>query len=135
MSDNISGKVFVGRKEELEKIQQAIEAPGFQIVNIQGEGGIGKTSLLTAVLEGHRDRQDLYVTEILDFFSTTTHTRGGFLAMLIDEFPDGAFEDYREEREKHDVVRLAGMPGRGCLAQAGGSRIRYRMWTVRLVLS
>lgn len=106
---DITWETFVNRDEELARIGGAIEADGFQIVNIQGEGGIGKTSLLRKVSRDYSKRSDLSVTSILDFFSTTTHTRGGFLAMLVDEFP-GAFQQYREERNEFDILRLAGVP-------------------------
>ncbi len=42
----ITREIFIGRKTELDIIEKAIDAPGFQIISIQGEGGIGKTSLL-----------------------------------------------------------------------------------------
>jgi tetratricopeptide (TPR) repeat protein len=114
MSNNdyrITKETFVGRKEELRKIQEAIKAPGLQIVSIQGEGGIGKTSLLSKVMKDYKERRGFYVTGILDFFSTATHTPDGFLGVLIEEFPPEAFKSYRAEREKYDIVRLAGMPG------------------------
>jgi hypothetical protein len=108
----ITGDTFVGRAEELEMIRVAIEADGFQIVSIQGEGGIGTTSLLARVGKIYSERADLRVTDILDFFDTASHTRGGFQAMLIAPFATEVFGDYRRAREDYDTVRLVGMPGR-----------------------
>lgn len=111
MEKEITRETFVGREQELEQIRQDIEEAGFRVISVQGEGGIGKTSLLNQIYKAYHPRDTVHVTPILDFFSTTTHTPDGFLELLVEEFPPAAFTDYREQKEQYDIVRLAGMPG------------------------
>ena len=111
----------INREDLLEAIRQAIHGEGTHIFYIRGDGGIGKTYLLRAVLRrcqpgGPWYREPLLVPppeNLVDLYHTVHHTREGLAHALRHSLPapDGAFARFDEaygrwEQEKYD---LAGM--------------------------
>ena len=49
---------FTGRESELEFLNQLLHIPGQHIFNLHGMGGIGKSTLVRAYIQAHRDEYD-----------------------------------------------------------------------------
>ncbi len=85
----LTSKDFIGRDELMDIIHRAVKASGqkLRIVNIQGEGGVGKTSVLkeTGRRYDNYENPGLLVTGLIDFFDISTRTRRGFMLRLFDE--------------------------------------------------
>jgi tetratricopeptide (TPR) repeat protein len=137
----ITSDVFVGREEELAIIREAIFAPGINVINIQGEGGIGKTKLLSKIQKEYKDvkkedkdEQRFYISNILDFFQTATQTPNGFQEMLRNQenFPHEAFEHWRKEWDDYNLYRLVGMPGNKVQEQRAKAEQAFRTDFVNL---
>ncbi len=111
----ITREAFVGREAEMAVIDKAISDEGhLRIVNIQGAGGIGKTSILREVQKRYHGRDGPLVTEIIDFFDISTHTWQGFLEEVVNELSKKngePFKDYRKVRDRADEIELAGITG------------------------
>ena len=111
----ITREAFVGRDAEMSIIDSAISDKGhLRVVNIQGAGGIGKTSILCEVQRHYGEQYGLLVTEIIDFFDIATHTPRGFLDEVVRELSvegEGLFEEYRKARDRADEIELAGITG------------------------
>ena len=111
----------IGRQDILGKIHQAIKRKGPQVFYLLGQGGIGKTCLLRAVLRrcqpgGEWYRKGLVAASpelLVDLYHTTTHTREGLALALRQSLSgaEGAFQQfdaaYAEWEEKK--FNLAGM--------------------------
>lgn len=111
----------INREDLLEEIQQAIAGEGTRVFYIRGEGGMGKTCLLRAVLRrcqsgGPWYREGLIAPapeNLVDLYHTVHHTREGLAYGLRHSLPapDGAFANFDRayeawEEKKYD---LAGM--------------------------
>ncbi len=111
----ITREAFVGRDAEMAIIARAIsDEEHLRVVNIQGAGGIGKTSILREVQRRYHGRDRLLVTGIIDFSDISTHTSRGFLEKVVEELSvedEGLFEEYRKARDRADEIELAGITG------------------------
>lgn len=111
-SPEITRDQFVGRHNEIEVIGKAIQSDkNLQVVNIQGVGGIGKTSILRQIRLLFSNDRNLVVSDIIDFFDISTNTPQGFLDELVQRLPpseESYFEAYKIAREKADELELAG---------------------------
>ncbi|QTA83762.1 AAA family ATPase domain-containing protein, tetratricopeptide repeat-containing protein [Desulfonema limicola] len=110
---------FVGREKEMQVIEKAINSDlsdknYFRIVNIQGQGGIGKTSILREVKERLKDNNNILTTSIIDFFDIATNTKIGFLDELNSLLPiktTAQFKEYRKAKANFYEVEAAGITG------------------------
>lgn len=102
---DITSSDFVGRKRIRETIDKAInDHENLSIVNIQGDGGIGKTSVLRWVEKqyGEKDKPRdsefsefsdktglLLVTSTIDFFDPAVRDKRGFFETIYQELKQG----------------------------------------------
>ena len=111
----------VNRDALLEEIRQAIHGEGTRVFYIRGDGGMGKTCLLRAVLRrcqrgGLWHRENLIApseTSLVDLYHTVHHTQEGLAHALRHSLPapDGAFSRFDEAYDKWEKGKynLAGM--------------------------
>lgn len=115
ITPEIKREEFVDREKELAIIEKAISDTGnLRIVNINGDGGIGKTSILREIKELYHEDTNLLVSEIIDFFDIATNTYRGFLNEVVRKLPEHCkrqFEDYEKSRDKADEIEHAGITG------------------------
>ncbi|MCP4346188.1 MAG: ATP-binding protein [Desulfobacterales bacterium] len=110
---DITRKVFVGRSEEMGQIHQAISDKGtLKVVNIQGAGGMGKTSILREVQKRFAGQDDLILTELIDFYDIAINTQRGFMDEVFKQLKAGnIFNAYVKARDKANEIELAGITG------------------------
>ncbi|MCP4349890.1 MAG: ATP-binding protein [Desulfobacterales bacterium] len=112
----ISREDFVGRNKEIKIIDDAISDKGqLRIVNIHGIGGIGKTSILREIQKRYSGKEDLLVTQLVDFFDIAASTSRGFLEKITSEIApehNDIFETYRDDRDRADEIVFAGITGK-----------------------
>jgi tetratricopeptide (TPR) repeat protein len=94
----------VGRGIELSKIYRALRRDRSQVIFITGEGGIGKTFLLRAVLgqirKGSWDLGSVRVSsDLIDFYDTSIHALEGLTRAIRDTLGGEGFETYTETLE------------------------------------
>ena len=91
----------IGRKEEKNKITQAIRADGEQILFLEGMAGIGKTSLLEFA-EKIAKKYQVVCLPIIDFYDTEMHAHPALEAAILSTLdPEkGNFAEYWEYREQ-----------------------------------
>jgi tetratricopeptide (TPR) repeat protein len=114
LNPEISRSTFVGRDKEMAQIKAAISTPGLHIVNINGPGGIGKTSILNQIQRDYKDNTEIQISEIIDFFDIAANTPQGFMEHLISALPDDSeqyFEPYRKAQNRVDQIESAGITG------------------------
>jgi hypothetical protein len=111
----------INREDLLEAIRQAIHGEGTHIFYIRGDGGIGKTCLLRAVLRrcqpgGPWYRERLLAPppeKLVDLYHTIHHTREGLAHALRHSLPapDGDFARFDEAYDQWEQGKwaLAGM--------------------------
>lgn len=93
---------WVGRKEELKRLQTLLRHPQTRVVLVTGIAGIGKTTLTAKALEKHRDKTPLlwYRLREWDALRHMGMVVGEFLASLGR--PD--FKKYVESRTEYDLA-------------------------------
>ena len=105
---------LVGREEILELAQRCLEQAGQgpQFIFLIGEGGIGKTRLLHALLQLLSVPGSGYLTasQIVDLYDIPNHTPEELIDTIRREgrFPRESFKKYEEEYSKLERMRLAG---------------------------
>ena|SRR5258706_15690453 len=62
--DNFADEMFVGRSEQLSLFESALKAsqPSFLILNISGQGGVGKTTLLERYCQISKNNEVAYAS-------------------------------------------------------------------------
>ena len=107
---------LIGRTRPLEQIKQAVEEKGTaQVFYVHAQGGIGKTRLLSEVLDlchsgawKSADKPLLAVREPVDLYHFETHSLEGMLRALMAVLPEeakGYFEAYKREQERLERVK------------------------------
>ncbi len=110
----ISRFEFVGREDEIRSIDAAVAMLGVRVVNIQGPGGIGKTSMLNVIQKRAEMNKTYYMTEIIDFFDMSVNTPSGFMDRLISCLPRDAvslFDPYYKAGNRVEQMETAGIVG------------------------
>lgn len=106
---------FVGHKNEIAIIHKAISDKGhLRLINIQGAGGIGKTSILQKVQKSYAGQEGFFVSEFIDFFDTSIQSWLGFLdeiVRILEKLTPYGFEKYKKERDDAIQIELAGITG------------------------
>jgi DNA-binding MarR family transcriptional regulator len=94
-------KDFVGRKEELKELQQALKDPKVRLIAVTGIAGIGKTTLVARALSREkRDKLFWYRLHEWETLRNLGFVMGDFLAQL----GRGEFREYMQGRTEHDVA-------------------------------
>ena len=90
---------LVGRQELLEDAERRIRRGGTHLLYFEGDGGIGKTALLEAILEGSQaQRQDgglfarTIAQEIVDLYHLDVHTPEGLIRRVVEVLGEPGFE-------------------------------------------
>jgi tetratricopeptide (TPR) repeat protein len=105
----------IGRQEELQRIEQCLQARGeSNILYYYGPGGLGKTRLLedverkVALLAGNGE--DYFCTSIIDLYHTDTHATSDLEHLIVEGLDrEGRFfKEYREARGKYELLRERG---------------------------
>ncbi len=117
--------IFIGRKKELALIEQLLDQPEKKewILNIHGDGGIGKTRMLQRACEIVKDRQtkerNILVTENpIDLCLTANQVEIGILKNLADQLSAERFKPFYEVlMQHHDMLKALDMPFHEALAQ------------------
>ncbi|MGH7595626.1 MAG: tetratricopeptide repeat protein [bacterium] len=98
-----SKSFFVGRKRELEQINRVLlGGQPHWIIQIQGDGGIGKTRLLEFLRDRAREKagtEALLCTDLIDFQQASNRTEFGLLAEIARQLGEVHFPHFKEERE------------------------------------
>lgn len=90
---------LIGRRELLDDVEGRIRRGGAHLLFFVGEGGIGKTALLEAILEhswqGGADR-DLFAgcvaQEVIDLYHADVHTPEGLILRIMQVVGESCFE-------------------------------------------
>lgn len=113
----VPSNLFIGRTTELEIIEEILTPESnFQILAIHtdGEGGIGKTKLLSKVLE-HCQTTDYIVstTEFIDFYETESRSKIGVMQQIAKRLGTKDFSsfenlviDYLEQKDPSKRSRM-----------------------------
>lgn len=101
---------FVGRKKELASVTQLLQdGRGKWLVQILGEGGIGKTRFLERLrdkLQQTKASRDWYCPDIIDFYKVSNQTTFGLLAEIAHQVGAGHFKSFDDQRQIYeDVIR------------------------------
>jgi tetratricopeptide (TPR) repeat protein len=69
---------FIGREEEVSSINNLIQHTNVRAaVFVRGSGGLGKTRLLQEIRRAYVEKEEFFVTEIIDFDERSLHTFEG----------------------------------------------------------
>lgn len=110
---------LVGRASYLQAIDQAVRGKGPVVVlQIIGEGGMGKTRLLKAALQRYQDDSTVLAAhQVVDLYHTATHSSEGLMAAICDALDPQkkAFTGYRKARAELDAYLAEPLGGRNRL--------------------
>ncbi|MCP4346924.1 MAG: ATP-binding protein [Desulfobacterales bacterium] len=115
---DIKSDDFVGRDELMEIIHKAInDWEKLRIINIQGTGGIGKTSVLRELKKRYSDDKykKVFITNIIDFFDIAVRSRRGFMLELFRELKqdnEQIFDSAAKAWNSFTELELAGVTGK-----------------------
>jgi len=100
----VSREVFVGRQRELQQINEVLSGTSAQwIVQIVGNGGIGKTQLLHQILESATQSLNLVAPrQLIDFYVTSTQTDIGILRAIVSALGAHYFTSFADASQYLD---------------------------------
>ncbi|RMD97730.1 MAG: ATP-binding protein, partial [Calditrichaeota bacterium] len=103
-----SRELFVGREKELEAILTLLKKNVTKwIVQITGEGGIGKSRFLEYLIQVIRKSKDTakwQCSKIIDFYKTSNQTPLGLLNVIVLQLGREHFRTFENERRNYDEV-------------------------------
>ena len=105
---------LVGRTELLEEFDALIQRDSERsdVFFLSGQGGIGKTRVLKALLSRAQDNSNVLAPqEIVDLYHIQNHTIDGFIDAIWHVLPSNAaqeFRKYQRERRNYERMRMAG---------------------------
>jgi tetratricopeptide (TPR) repeat protein len=99
-----SKKLFVGRERELKQITGILDSgkPAKWLIQIHGDGGIGKTRLLESLRDEIKrgGRKKMWrCTDLIDFYKTSNRTTFGLLAEMARQLGRESFPQFEKQRE------------------------------------
>ena len=119
-------KLFVGREHEQAAIWELFQQKRPEwIVQIVGEGGIGKSRFLERLKEklaGERKLVHWQCPEIIEFYNPAARTAIGLLYEIASRFDQEHFAHFKEERERYEDV-LSNEPDMSLRLEAYGRAI------------
>lgn len=109
---------LIGRQDHLDSIKNAINDNKNYVFFFTGEGGIGKTRLLTEIgqyiqtLQQGSGRRLLW-SHIIDLYHSDMHSNSRIEEALIDALDEKRdfFQEYERKRDAFEQQRLAGLAG------------------------
>ncbi|MBN1138365.1 MAG: ATP-binding protein [Anaerolineae bacterium] len=106
---------LIGRQDLLKETEWYIGRGGFHLLYFEGEGGIGKTALLGAILEqsqrgGGADRLAgcRVAKEVIDLYHVDVHTAEGLIRRIIQVLGEWSFGQSQETLSTLERARAAG---------------------------
>lgn len=106
---------LIGRRDLLADAERRVGRGGVHLVYFEGEGGIGKTALLEAILEksqrGNKadSRAGCRVAQqVIDLYHVDVHTAEGLIRRIIQVLGDWSFQASQQALEALDQARVAG---------------------------
>lgn len=106
---------LIGRHEILLEIERRVKRGGTHLLYFEGEGGIGKTALLEAVLRLGKERAETgsifarsVARQIVDLYHVDTHSPEGLIRRVIHVLGDEGFAQTIQVREEIDRARGVG---------------------------
>lgn len=106
---------LVGRQALLHDVEQRIRRGGTHLLYFEGQGGIGKTALLEAILEQSQTRSQeeglfarTIAREIVDLYHLDVHTPEGLIRRLVQVLDGPGMPRTREAQEELDRARSMG---------------------------
>jgi len=106
---------LVGRQELLQDAERRIRRGGTHLLYFEGEGGIGKTALIEAILEGSQARKQdgglfarSIAREVVDLYHMDVHTPEGLIRRVVEVLGSSGFEGTRQALKDLDRARSMG---------------------------
>jgi tetratricopeptide (TPR) repeat protein len=106
---------LVGRRQLLEETMHRMQGRGTQLLYFEGEGGIGKTALLEALLQHAREStgngssiSNCVGRQIIDLYHPDAHTPEGLIRRIVTVLGDRPFKRTRRILDSLDRARSAG---------------------------
>lgn len=106
---------LVGRRDLLQEAERRIGRGGIHLIYVEGEGGIGKTALLEAILERSQRGSIAELVagccvahEVIDLDQVAVYTAEGLIRRLTEVLGEWSFEKTQEVLELVDQARVAG---------------------------
>jgi len=119
------GKIFVGRKAELEQFKEVLKNPKGQAVLVVGQAGMGKTWLVNEVAERMENKSALKCFS-LRYEVTPTDPANTVMTDIMNDAAD-AIDSVRNKARKYverNKQKLAALFGVGGLIPIVGSRVK-----------
>jgi hypothetical protein len=114
-SGNARRTPLVGRRDYLRAVERRICWGGVHLFLVEGEGGMGKTSLLEAILEQNRPTGETDVRfewcvahEIIDFQHIDVHSPEGLIRRIIQVLREWCFGETKRALEALERARSLG---------------------------
>jgi len=85
---------FIGRTEELEQIGTIIDSGDTAILCIEGDGGIGKTRLLTEIRLRYGGNENVHVLDVIDFDDPRFRLSVNINREIARQLEPGLFQEY-----------------------------------------
>lgn len=104
---NIKFPEFIGRDIQLDEIK--CHLAGWNqtvVVNIAGDGGVGKTALLGKLKEFYESQPKTLVTDIIDFSQTVHQVQSWVIEQIVKTPPDG-FQSFHLKKQEIDRLEAA----------------------------
>jgi tetratricopeptide (TPR) repeat protein len=99
--------IFIGREKELALFEKMLDEPGIPrwILNLHGEGGLGKTQLLHRFADTAAERQNVLVTdELIDLYWTAHQRELGILKSIADQLAPKKFGPFYTALDKYNQL-------------------------------
>ncbi|MBD3270147.1 AAA family ATPase, partial [Candidatus Peregrinibacteria bacterium] len=99
---------FIGRELELGRIDNLVEQwDTYQIVCIDGPGGVGKTRLLQEAYDRHSHRKDIFVTQLVDFDDQSLHLQENLAFVISQRIGMQHFKTYIQKLRDYRAMEQA----------------------------
>ena len=121
------GKIFVGRKAELEQFKEVLKNPKGQAVLVVGQAGMGKSWLVNEAAERMENKSALKCFS-LRYEVTPTDPANTVMTDIMNDAAD-AIDSVRNKARKfvgQNKQKLAALFGVGGLIPIVGSRVSHR---------
>jgi tetratricopeptide (TPR) repeat protein len=109
---------LVGRRDLLKAAEGRIGRGGVHLIYLEGEGGIGKTALLEAILEQSQRGNNAdaragcrVARQIVDLYHVEVHTAEGLIRRIIEVLGDWSFATSSEALDALEEARISGDMG------------------------
>jgi tetratricopeptide (TPR) repeat protein len=106
---------LIGRRDYLQEAERRMQQGGTHLLYFEGEGGIGKTALLEAILGSSRESAEQgrlagrqVAREIIDLYHPDVHTPEGLIRRIVAVIGGESFKQTRRILDSLDRARSVG---------------------------